>query len=144
MKRCSYSDGEKEGRKARTELAAVAQHKRSLKREDGRGRKIEREGACREDFYLNWASSSDVCNLTSGPMCSVCVVRSVIWQSFIFRAVLALSCIQNKHNQPCPKEKKEHQTHKLEQLNVLPADLRLDSTCNTKPNLQFLNNLNEH
>lgn len=34
--------------------------------------------------------------LTSGPMCSVCVVWSVIWQSFIFRAALALACIQNK------------------------------------------------
>ena len=47
--------------------------------------------------------------LTSGPMCSVCVVRSVIWQSFIFRAALALSCIQNKHpsHQPAPNSHKE-------------------------------------
>lgn len=80
--------------------------------------------------------------LTSGPMCSVCVVRSVIWQSFIFRAALALSCIRNKHtHQPCPKSRKlpskKQKTKKItsnanksEQLNALPADACLASTCN--------------
>lgn len=69
--------------------------------------------------------------LTSGPMCSVCVVRSVIWQSFIFRVALALSCIQNIHplHQPCPKadqEKKKKpntsKSNKSEELNALLED----------------------
>lgn len=49
-------------------------------------------------FQPDRATQCAVCeHLTSAPVCSVCVVRSVIWQSFIFRAALALSCIQSKH-----------------------------------------------
>lgn len=56
--------------------------------------------------------------LTSGPMCSVCVVRSVIWQSFIFRAALALSWTQNKHTHPwavSKSQKKKSSTNKRKQ-----------------------------
>lgn len=58
--------------------------------------------------------------LTSGPVSSVCVVRSVVWQSFILRAALALSCTQNKQpsHKPCPKSHEKDKRTKKKTQNI--------------------------
>lgn len=96
-----------------------------------------RADLCSTEFH--WVT----CRLTSGPACSVCVVRSVIWQSEVtFRAALALSCIRNKHNQPRPRGKETNQTRtsngdKLEELHDRLEDLGLDASGSTDAHLHF-------
>lgn len=67
--------------------------------------------------------------LTSGPMCSVCVVRSVVWQPFIFRVALALSCKTHTHplHEPCPESHKEQKQTKKNHQRLINQDNRMFS-----------------
>lgn len=81
--------------------------------------------------------------LTSGPVSSVCVVRSVIWQSFILRAALALSCIQNKQpsHKPCPKSHEKKNLKKKHQKGPHESNTRLSQQTQAFPLSATLQNM---